>query len=482
VPLSTVRGSETAPSRTTALVISPDPKLFGFAPIERSLSRLVIVVWSVVATFGFLRLFVILVKAAQMASGSPRISDVVWMQLAAEAKDALRLSSEVVLARGDIGTPLTWGIWRFVVLLPAEAEQWSPERRRAVLVHELAHVRRRDCLLRVSAHVAAVVYWFNPLVRLAVRRLIAEQEKACDDLVLIAGNISATRYAKHLLAIVQQSSGKAHGRSVLAMAGQGPLEERMRSILDRTPRRDLPSRRRTLMGILGAIAAVLAFGALRLSATTDATGARPRDDSIPEWSRYVEQSTRERIAGALTAVLNDGDEEVRLTASNALDRISEQPEGRILVASPCRGNCNASEDAVYTVWSSLWNLWATRGLSSPDAEIRKQTVMKDGVFLRGSRSGVQALTQALLDSDRGVRTWAAIRLDSVPSPDTMTGWISLLNDADPSLRERAAISLGVVGDPLAVDSLTSTLLNDADSVVRRQAAKALGLIASGGGD
>src|SRR6185436_15354886 len=120
-------------------------------------------------------------------------------------------------------------------------------------------------------------------------------------------------------------------RSVLAMVGQGPLEERMRSILDRTRHRDVPSRRGTVIGILAAGAAVLAFGALRLSASIEATAARARDYSIPEWSRYVEQSTRERVAGALTAALNDENAEVRLTASDALDRIREQPEGRILV-------------------------------------------------------------------------------------------------------------------------------------------------------
>src|SRR5262249_9883027 len=77
---------------------------------------------------------------------------------------------------------------------------------------------------------------------------------------------------------------------------------------------------------------------------------------------------------------------------------------------------------------------------------------------------------------------AAIRVDSTRSPETVTGWISLLGDADPSVRARAAISLGVVGDPRAVDPLTSTLVNDAASVVRRQAATELGVVVSGVGD
>ena len=69
--------------------------------------------------------------------------------------------------------------------------------------------------------------------------------------------------------------------------------------------------------------------------------------------------------------------------------------------------------------------------------------------------------------------------DSVVFPPAVPGWIVLLGDSDESLRERAAISLGAIGDPSAIDPLTSTL-NDASPDVRRQAARSLGLIAAGG--
>ena len=253
----------------------------------------------------------------------------------------------------------------------------------------------------------------------------------------------------------------------------------MLSILDPARHRQLPSRRGTLRAGLVASAGVLVLGALHVSATTETTASRVRDYSIPEWSRNVEQDTRERVAGALTAALNDENEQVRQAASDALDVIRQQPDGRIVVTSPCRGNCVVADD---TVWTVLWNLWISRGLSSPDAAIRQRTLMNGGLFFRGTKSGAQTLAGVLMDRDPGVRMWAAIRLDSVRSVETVPAWISLLNDADASLRERAAISLGVVGDPLAVDPLSSTLLNDADPVVRRQAARGLGFIASGGGD
>ena len=89
--------------------------------------------------------------------------------------------------------PMTWGCLPAVgplpgagarVLLPAEAEEWPEDRRRAVLLHELAHVKRRDCLSQLIAQLACAVHWFNPLIWLAGHRMLVERERACDDLAL----------------------------------------------------------------------------------------------------------------------------------------------------------------------------------------------------------------------------------------------------------------------------------------------------------
>src|SRR5580765_6476128 len=175
-PLSRERNSAPASGRHPEYAIVLSPKLLSSILVQHYLSRLVVMVWSAVAAFGLLRLAIALIEAARMARRAHRISDPAWLALAEEAKCALRLPGEVVLARANVRMPLTWGIRRFVVLLPAEADEWSAERRRAVLFHEVAHVKRRDCLLRVCALIAAAVHWFNPLTHVAVRRLIAEQE------------------------------------------------------------------------------------------------------------------------------------------------------------------------------------------------------------------------------------------------------------------------------------------------------------------
>ncbi len=79
------------------------------------------------------------------------------------------------------------GLRRPAVLVSDDAETWSEDRRRAVMLHELAHVRRRDSLTQTLASLATALYWPHPGVWWAARRLQVEREFACDDCVLRAG-------------------------------------------------------------------------------------------------------------------------------------------------------------------------------------------------------------------------------------------------------------------------------------------------------
>jgi beta-lactamase regulating signal transducer with metallopeptidase domain len=90
--------------------------------------------------------------------------------------------------------PLTLGVFQPVVLIPADARDWNLERRRVVILHELAHIRRYDVLTQICAQVVCAMYWYHPLVWIAARRMRFERETACDDLVLTAG-VRASTYA-----------------------------------------------------------------------------------------------------------------------------------------------------------------------------------------------------------------------------------------------------------------------------------------------
>ena len=155
--------------------------------------------------------------------------------------------------------PMTWGWRRPVVLVPAGAETWPESRRRAVLLHELSHVARGDYAAQIAAEVVRALYWFNPLVWTAARRLRLESEQACDDKVLTAG-AQAADYAGDLLDIARSfRAGRAAG---LAMARPSQLAGRLLAVLDASRNRGGVSRRLVVPAWLIAACVVIPLAAL----------------------------------------------------------------------------------------------------------------------------------------------------------------------------------------------------------------------------
>jgi beta-lactamase regulating signal transducer with metallopeptidase domain/predicted nucleic acid-binding Zn-ribbon protein len=151
-----------------------------------------------------------------------------------------------------IEVPATVGVLRPTILLPARAATWLDDRRRAVLQHEVIHVARFDWPVRMIARVARAIYWFNPLIWWAVRRLDLEQELACDEEVLALGT-GASDYACHLLGIARHAVPvPAPAIPALGMARRTHLEERIMTILKRS------THRRVGTAVLIATAALMA--------------------------------------------------------------------------------------------------------------------------------------------------------------------------------------------------------------------------------
>jgi beta-lactamase regulating signal transducer with metallopeptidase domain len=151
-------------------------------------------------------------------------------ELASGRRYDLRISNT------EIG-PVTWGVVRPVVLLPQKSLTWPYERLQAVLRHELAHVARRDSLSQMLARVASALYWPNPLVWLAARRLTSEAEMAADDAVLVSG-MMASDYASELLHIAGEFRARDLALAMpLSMAAPSALEARLKSVLAPTLKR-----------------------------------------------------------------------------------------------------------------------------------------------------------------------------------------------------------------------------------------------------
>ena len=207
---------------------------------------------------------------ARLSQTSVSVADASTLAQAAECASALGLVCTPALLQADAPVPMTWGWRQPVVLLPVGAQDWPEGRLRAVLLHEMAHIRRRDWLSHRFADVVCVLYWFHPLVWLTARRLRTEGEIACDDLVLTSG-VPAPDYARHLLDVARALHPILDvPQAAIAMARTARIEGRLTMILDATrPRRALT--RRALLLVLGLSAiALVPLAVLRLGARAQA--------------------------------------------------------------------------------------------------------------------------------------------------------------------------------------------------------------------
>lgn len=136
------------------------------------------------------------------------------------------------LSNATIKTPMTFGLFRPKILLPTDAQNWSAEQLKIVVLHELAHIKRHDYLLHLIGLLALNLLWFHPLVWLLQKWQQSEREKACDEYVLKQG-ISKTNYAESLVNIARNMLiNKAHRwHSSLPMAANSETKKRVLAIL-----------------------------------------------------------------------------------------------------------------------------------------------------------------------------------------------------------------------------------------------------------
>ncbi|HEX4663144.1 MAG TPA: M56 family metallopeptidase [Terriglobales bacterium] len=257
-----------------------------------------------------------------------------------------------VLASPELDVPIAVGVLDPKIILSPQSGEWTETRRKAVLCHELAHIKRLDALTQFIGRVAAAIYWFNPLVWLLLRAMRAERERACDDMVLAFGT-PASDYAHELLEIVS-TLVRPQPAAALAMARRSQLEGRVLSLLNPRVAHGLLRRRVAIPLSCAVLAAALPLAAARLqerpvsttptqsaasaSAPVNAATERlaPTVESVPfqpasepasatdasderssiDIPRYPKSIATEHHDGRGTASVIDGAQVTRLAANN----------------------------------------------------------------------------------------------------------------------------------------------------------------------
>ena len=273
-------------------------------------TALLVPVWLGGVAIVLMLLGVAMVRIAWLERVNEPVTDDAWLVLAEELSLELGLTRHVRLLQATgPAMPMTWGVRRPAILLPAEANTWSAERRRDVLLHELAHVKRHDFLVQLMARIACAVYWFHPLVWLAAMRLREERERACDDHVLRAG-ATPSAYATHLLEIARGlRAARATSLASVAMARPAQLATRLLDVLDTRRSRDTLSARSVVPAWLAAIAVVVPLAAAAPRIAAPASGSSTSIDTIP------------RIPMPMTSKSSKSNQPLRMTAVRATDTL-----------------------------------------------------------------------------------------------------------------------------------------------------------------
>ncbi len=134
--------------------------------------------------------------------------------------------------------PMTWGLLHPKIALPAESEEWIEPQLRSVVLHEDAHIRRKDWAVMIGFRAAAAAYWFNPLVWLLQKFYELDSERAADDFVLAHG-VDAPEYAGRLVEVAKTLRHQRTRIPAVTMARSHRLNGRVASILSTKTQRGM---------------------------------------------------------------------------------------------------------------------------------------------------------------------------------------------------------------------------------------------------
>jgi TonB family protein len=238
-------------------------------PHRISLGALLVAIWLSGVVIGGAMLLSGFRRLMRIAARAERVHDPRWTRVVDEIAAAYGLRRAVLLLQTDAPDLLaTYGLFRPRVLLPSHARNWTDERLRVVLCHELAHIRRHDWLVQISAEALRTLYWFNPLQWVVCTRLRRESEQACDDAVLGIG-VAAPEYATHLLELARMSRGPGRPwASATPIARPSTLRRRIAAMLNADLNRRPLSRRTVALTIGLVVAVALPAAALRAAQST----------------------------------------------------------------------------------------------------------------------------------------------------------------------------------------------------------------------
>jgi beta-lactamase regulating signal transducer with metallopeptidase domain len=246
--------------------------------------------------------------------------DPVWLSALARAQRRMGFKNgTALLASDELGSPVSWGLMRPVILLN-DAAVLAPEQAEAIIAHELAHVVHFDWAKLILARVATAAFWFNPLAWVLAREAHQLREEAADDAVL-AANIAGPDYAELLIGVARhQCRGTLLGAHGVAPS-KSSLGRRVRRVLDQSPARG-PSGRSWVAGF--------ATGMLSMAVPLAAVTFVPGHSALAT----IQPSPAEKRLAAISSSNTSRRDSTAPVANAAARPVDDGPTGLPAAAAP----------------------------------------------------------------------------------------------------------------------------------------------------
>ena len=158
-----------------------------------------------------------------------------------------------------VSSPVTIGFLKPVILVPLAAiSHLTPHQLEAVLLHELAHIRRYDYLVNLLINFIQTILYFNPFVKAFVKIVEREREKSCDEMVL-QFQYDSHQYASALL-LLEKTNYQQKALIISAGGNKNDLLHRIETIIGIQKKQTLSANK--IAGLLSAIICILALNLL----------------------------------------------------------------------------------------------------------------------------------------------------------------------------------------------------------------------------
>jgi beta-lactamase regulating signal transducer with metallopeptidase domain len=200
-----------------------------------------------------------IVRQVRHAAISERLSAIASE---AQTSSGMKIHAQVKLTANSL-SPAVCGLFRPVILIPQSlVEGFSDKQLRAVLLHELIHVQRRDVWLNFLQSLLQIVYWWHPLLWLANARIRRVREEAVDDAVMLALRDESETYAPALLEVAKLALNRPLASLGLVgiLESRSALRQRIERLVDFRPPRKAGLTLVSLFGILAFTAVAVPMG------------------------------------------------------------------------------------------------------------------------------------------------------------------------------------------------------------------------------